>query len=472
VLKGSVLRLRDFRLIFTSVGLSALGDELALIALAIRVHDLYPAHSTKAGLAVAAVLLVGLLPLVVLAPFAGLVVDRVENVRILGWASLGQAVMAGVLAFTTSLAPILILSFLLGTGAALASPALFALTPVAVGEDRLAEGNAWLETSRYAGAILGPIFAGGLAAGVSAKFALLVDAGTFLFIAVAAALLRIRRAPAVAKGASRKGEARKGFAFLSRDKVLRLVVMVVAAFVLFAAVDNVAEVFFAKDVLHSGNAGYGGMASAWMLGMVIGATVIAKRLAAAQLARAIVLGAAVGGAAVAVAAGFPAIALALTMFFVGGIANGVMNVGVRTLIHHRAPEALRGRVFAAYYGTVISTQIGATAIAGALIAGLDSRGTLLLGGLGGAVMGLLGLLWYAAIPSSDRQGLPEQRLGDLDRVEGGALPEVIAGGEQQESVVSIVDGPDPADEDIIDARAVEGSGVVLGSRVVDDPDAR
>ncbi|MFN2543335.1 MAG: MFS transporter [Actinomycetota bacterium] len=400
----SVLRLRDFRLITLSVGLSALGDELALIALAIRVHDIYQGHGdpTRAGLAVAAVLLVGLLPLAIFSPLAGLVVDRIENVRVLGLASLVQAGLAVALAFTNSLAPILVLSFLLGTGAALASPALFALTPIATGEDRVAEGNAWLETARYGGAILGPIFAGVLAAGFSARFALLVDAGTFLVIAISAAALRLRRAPHRSDGESRRGEARKGFTFLAGDKLLRLVVAVVAAFVLFAAVDNVAEVFFAKEVLDAGNAGYGGLASSWMVGMVIGATLIARRLPASRLAPALLVSTVVGGAAVGLSAAFPSIVFALIAFFVGGIGNGVVNVALRTVAHHRVPEELRGRVFAAYYGLLISTQIGATAAAGALVAGLHARGTLLLGGFGGGAMGLLGLLWYAGLSSRDR----------------------------------------------------------------------
>ena len=50
---GGSLRGRDFRLLVLSTGLSSLGDELALIALAIKVADL-----TDSGWAVAALLLV------------------------------------------------------------------------------------------------------------------------------------------------------------------------------------------------------------------------------------------------------------------------------------------------------------------------------------------------------------------------------------------------------------------------------
>ena len=59
-----LLRSPDFRLLVLSNGLSSLGDELALVALTIKVFEL----SSGSGIAVAAVLLAGIIPLVVFAP--------------------------------------------------------------------------------------------------------------------------------------------------------------------------------------------------------------------------------------------------------------------------------------------------------------------------------------------------------------------------------------------------------------------
>ena len=47
---------------------------------------------------------------------------------------------------------------------------------------------------------------------------------------------------------------------------------VFGAVILFAAMDNVAEVFFAQDTLQADGWGYGLLASAWILGIVIGAS--------------------------------------------------------------------------------------------------------------------------------------------------------------------------------------------------------
>lgn len=401
-----LLRSPDFRLLALSNGLSSLGDELALVALTIKVFEL----SNGSGIAVAAVLLAGIVPLVVFAPFAGLIVDRTETTGTLAIASVAQALIAVGLAFAEPVWLVVALSFLLGSAASVASPAVFAIVPTAVDEEDLTEANANMETVRYIGMVAGPLIAGGLAGALGAdrgtRAALLLDAITFLVITSAAASLKVRRLPEeVPEDGRTKGEARRGFAFIRRDRVLLIGVAAVATTVLFATMDNVAEVFFANDpnLLNAGNWGYGALAAVWLLGMVVGAGLIARRLHQEQLAPAVLLSSITGGAAVAVAALFPHIVLALVMFAVGGVANGVASVSMRSLIHHRVPDQLRGRVFAAYFGLAFAGQLAATALGGALISVLpSSRDVLLIGGLGGAAVGLIGIAWFAALPSEAR----------------------------------------------------------------------
>jgi MFS family permease len=401
-----LFRSPDFRLLAVSNGLSALGDELALVALTIKVFEL----SDGSGIAVAAVLFVGIVPLVLFAPFAGLIVDRTETTGTLALASAAQALIAVGLAFAEPVWLVVALSFLLGSAASIASPAVFAIVPIAVDEEDLTEANANMETVRYVGMVAGPLIAGGLAGALGAdrgtRAALLLDAITFLVITSAAASLKVRRPPERApEGGRVRGEARQGFAFIRRDRVLLIGVAAVATTVLFATMDNVAEVFFANDpeLLNAGNWGYGALAAAWLLGMVVGAGVIARRLHEERLAPAVLLASIAGGTAVAIAALLPNIVLALAMFAVGGVANGVASVSMRSLIHHRVPDQLRGRVFAAYFGVAFAGQLAATALGGVLISVLpSSRDVLLVGGVGGTLVGLIGLAWFAALPSEAR----------------------------------------------------------------------
>ena len=57
--------------------------------------------------------------------------------------------------------------------------------------------------------------------------------------------------------------------------------------------------------------------------MVVGAALVARRLPQERLAPAVLLSSITGGVAVAIAALFPNIVLALAMFAIGGVANGV-----------------------------------------------------------------------------------------------------------------------------------------------------
>ena len=391
----SSLRGRDFRLLVVSTGLSSLGDELALIALTIKVAEL-----TDSGWAVSGLLVAGLAPLVIFAPAAGVIVDNFETRRSLVIASAIQAGLAVWLAFAGGLPAILLLSFLLGTCTAVASPAIYTLAPVVVGEEHATEGNAYLETARYVGMISGPVLAGSLSFGAGSRIALLVDAGTFAVVAIAAAALVARRRPAGSEEGA--GEARAGFGTVRRDRLLLIGFVLIAFIVMFAAMDNVAEVFFAIDTLGVGSWGFGVLASVWVVGMVVGSSQIARRLPASRLMPAMAIAAIVGGAAVAIAGAVALMAVAVVMFAIGGVANGVITVSMRSIIVHRVPDRYRGRVFAAYGGLFFGTQLAAMAVAGGLVVALSGQLVLIIGGAGTVLAGVGGLLAYRSLPAAVR----------------------------------------------------------------------
>jgi predicted MFS family arabinose efflux permease len=91
---GSLLRRRDVRLIVGSVGISSIGDFLLWVPL-----TLYLQRTTGSAIAVAGLFLALWSPAVVLAPFAGYLVDRLEARAVLIVASLAQAAIATSLAF-------------------------------------------------------------------------------------------------------------------------------------------------------------------------------------------------------------------------------------------------------------------------------------------------------------------------------------------------------------------------------------
>jgi MFS family permease len=385
-----LLRESDVRLIVGAVGISALGDFLLWIPLTLHLQEM-----TDSGLAVAALFVALWAPVVVLAPVAGLVVDRLEARGVLLLASLAQLAVAAGLAFALdSVAAILILATLLGIGFAFAQPAEFALVPEIGGGDRLQEINGYVESARYAGMTAGPLIGGVLAGFGGTDAAMLVNAGSFGVVALAALLLRARRHPHPVAEDAPPDRARDGVVFLIRDETLRLVLGVVFVSLLFMTASATAEVFFLKEDLQVSDALYGLLFASWMVGMVVGALVVARRVPPSALALCVLVAVGVQGAGLGLPTAWVAVGFGGAMWFVGGVGHGTKNVLARTLIQERVPSRLHGRAFAAYNGLRNGAELFALAGGGLLVAAIGGRATLALAGGIPVVAALVGLALY------------------------------------------------------------------------------
>ena len=152
-----------------------------------------------------------------------------------------------------------------------------------------------------------------------------------------------------------------------------------------------AEVFFATDVLGAGDLGYGVLMTAWTGGMVLGATTLPRRVPAAAGATVALVAIAVQGAGLALPTLWLSLAFALVAYAVGGSAQGLKNVLIRTLIHERVPERLHGRAYAAYNGLRNGAELVALAGGGLMVSALGARSTLLLAGALPVLAALTGL---------------------------------------------------------------------------------
>ena len=364
---------RDLRLLTGAIALSALGDWLAIVPLALHVQQ-----RGGSGLAIAALFIALWSPAAVLAGPAGLLADRLSPARLLTGCSIVAAALCATLAFTDALAPLLLLTALLGSVNAVAHPAEFALVPSLAGGRDLVRVNGHVEAARYAGFMLGPALGGALAASGGTRLALLADAATFLALAGAGAALA-RNAPP-ARAAAAPGRARDGIALLAGNAELRLAVGTVFVSLLFMTATPAAMVVFATESLDVGERGYGLLMALWTAGMAAGALGLARRVPAHGLAAGALVAVAVQGAGIAAPAVWVLAPLAAAGYLVGGVAHGTKNVLVRTLIHERAPGHLRGRAYAAYNGLRNGAEIVALTCGGVLIATAGARWTLLLAG--------------------------------------------------------------------------------------------
>ena len=175
---------------------------------------------------------------------------------------------------------------------------------------------------------------------------------------------------------SRSGARADGLVFLVREQTLAVVMTVAFVSLLFMSATVTAEVFFAKDILEVGDVGYGALIGTWTLGMALGASVIAPRVAAGLLASGALVAIGVQGLGIALPTLWLVPAFAFGWFLVGGVAHGTKNVLVRTLMHELVPARLHGRAFAAYNGLRNAAELVAMLAGGLLVAAIGARWTL------------------------------------------------------------------------------------------------
>ncbi len=402
--------------------LISLGDGLAMVALASRVYQ-----SSHASWAVACVFLAISVPMTALAPVAGLALDRLPVRPVLVASAAAEAVVALALTRLTSTGAILGLSVGFGLCAAVLQPGLGAIVPRVAGPAGVTKANGYLQAATWGGFTVGPLLAGVLTAAGGTSLALGAVAAVYGIGAVGLRLLRLapagladRGAPADAPGPDglaeapgraagrRGGQISAGLRFLRNDAEASLLVGVVAIMVAFGNMASVAEVAFAEGVLKAGASGYSMLVAAWTGGMLAG-TLLGGRLPGRRLALATLLGSLAAGTGVALAAGAMSLWQAAAAYGIGGLANGIEVVATRSFLNHRVPEAISGRVFAAYSGILFGAMSLGMAAAGGLLAPLIPRVVLLIAGGGGIVAGALGCLRYARLRARRRTAPQESR---------------------------------------------------------------
>lgn len=369
----SLLRDRDVRTAVCARAVSLLGDEAALVALQLHLHD-----SGAGGLAMAALLVAGLAPLVLLAPVVGPLADSRDSRRLLLVASLGQFLACLVLLTVPPLPVLLLVVAVLGAGEALAGSTWQALLPELAPPGRLPEAVGLLSSARTLAALVAPALGGLLSATLGLRVPLALDAVSYLAIALAAVRLTVRRRPRhEAAEAPRAGD---GFRLLRTDAVLAPVVAALCVCILFGMVVNVVEVFLVRDTLHASGAWYGALTATWALGAAVGAPLAGRAHADLALARALFGGLVLLSAMLLLFSAVPGPAWLLPVSLLGGIGNGAANVGASALVVLRAPAEARGRVGAAVGGLTAAVSLASLALGGVLSTALAPRLVFLLSG--------------------------------------------------------------------------------------------
>lgn len=212
----SPLRLRDFRLLWTGMVVSLMGDGIFLVAIAWQVYDLSDAPTALSIVGVAMST-----PHVLLLLIGGAVSDRFDRRAVMIAADLvrGGAVAAlGVLSLsgTIEVWHIAALAALYGAGTAFFGPSFDAIVPDLVPSELLIQANSLDQFVRPAAwQLAGPALGGVMIGAWGAGSAFLLDAGTFAVSIIALAAMRPRpRTQPTEHGGSVLHDVGEGFRFI------------------------------------------------------------------------------------------------------------------------------------------------------------------------------------------------------------------------------------------------------------------
>jgi MFS family permease len=378
-------RNRELRVVVLARAVSLLGDEMALIALLLRAQS-----SGSGAWPVVAILLAGGLPLVLLAPLVGQLVDRVDSRRLLLVASAVQFGCCLALAEVPAQPAVLGLVAALGAGQAVNLATWQALLPGIVGLDRLPAAIGISQATSTVAGIAAPVLSGVLTGWYGARLPLLLDAASFAVIGVAALAVRTRRGSREGRIADPRG----GWAIVRADQLLLPLVLMLSVFILLGGMVNVVEVFLVRQTLGASAAWYGVIGGGWGVGLLGGALLGGRLLDGGRFSGPgtllpVALGSSVGlSIGLAGMGSAPAVGWLLPAVLVGGLSNGLLNLSIGSLVGTRSPEVGRGRVSAIVGGLTSAGQVGALLLGGLLATVLTPRQIFLLAGLLGVLVPL------------------------------------------------------------------------------------
>jgi MFS family permease len=415
----SLLRRRDFALVWTASLISATGDWILFIGLPIYVYQL-----TGSTLATSAMFVAALVPQIVLGSVAGVFVDRWDRRRTMVVANLVLAIAILPLVLVRSAELIWIVYVVAFTESLLARfvrPAEAAMLPRLVEERDLVAANSLGAFAANTARLVGPTI-GGIVAGVYGLGAVAVlDAATFLIAAGLVMLVRTSGVPGRAAiadaSAAAVGRFRAfwrewvdGVALVARSRTIRVLFLLAALASLGEGSFGVLFVVWVNQVIGGTALELGWFMTAQAVGGLLGGVVVARITRGMSPRKVLGIASVAFGLLDALLFLSPLIRpeIVVSLFIIGfvGIAGVAFMAGFNAILQTSVDDAYRGRVFGAVFTTMAVLRLASTVVAGVL-GGFVSPIPLLIAMQGGSYV-LLGIVALALLPHE--AGKPREEL--------------------------------------------------------------
>jgi MFS family permease len=383
---------RNYRLFFGGQSVSLVGTWITRIATSWLVYRL-----TGSEFLLGLVSFFGQIPTLILAPFAGVLVDRHDRHRILVATqvlSMLQSLALAILALTgvITVTHVLLLQLAQGMINAFDTPARQSFV-VDMIEDRAHLPNAIaLNSSMVNGSrIIGPSIGGVLIAAFGEGWCFMIDAISYLAVIASLLAMRVERQPRRRVETSAVDELRDGLRYVAGSPPIWSSLLLLAVVATMGMPYTVLMPAIAARVLHGGPHTLGFLMTASGLGALVGALYLASRSTVLGLGRVMVLATLTFGASLIAFAMSRQLWLSLTLLPLVGGGMMIETASTNTIIQTIVDERLRGRVMAFYAMAFMGTAPIGSLFAGAVAARIGAPWTVLIGGVACLVAGV----WFS-----------------------------------------------------------------------------
>jgi MFS family permease len=364
-----LLRLRNVRVFIAGWTLSTFGDWAMFIVLGVWAKDLTGSNSA-AGLVFFALGVPSLL-----APFAGLLVDRLPRRPLLIAIYSAEALVVLSLLFVHDRGDVWILyavTVFYGAAGTFGASARSALLTVMIPRDLLAESNGILQTLREGLRLVAPLVGALIYASVGGGAVAVLDSASFVAVVIALALIRLDE-PRFERVEHRfVSELLAGARHVFATLPLRQIVLATGACLLVVGFAETLIFAVLEEGLGRPASFFGVLSSLQGVGAIVGGLLAARTMRRIGDVRLVGVGMvlfAVGALSFA----SHSLALVLTGIALGGAGLAWIIVGYATAVQVRTPLRLQGRVLSAADTLVSTPQTISIALGAALVSVMDYR---------------------------------------------------------------------------------------------------
>jgi predicted MFS family arabinose efflux permease len=338
-----VLAQRDFGLFWLSLLFSAVGSQIATVAVAWQVYEL-----TNSPFQLGLTGLFRALPVMIFSIPGGVVADRMDRRQLLIITQSLAMLLSLVLGVLTSTGQILVwhiyaVTFLSGAISIFDAPARTALIPLLVSGEQLASAYALNITWRQIATLAGPFLGGIVISGFGISTSYYVDALSFLSVIICLAFMRVRPSPPAEKKESPIESVRGGFNFIRDNSVILGLLSMDTCVNFFAAYRSMMPAF-ARDILGTGPTGLGALLGVPALGALVGSGIVMAVGNPKRKGKLIIWVTLLYTVGVICFALSRSLTLSLAIVFALGLVDAVGETLRETLVQVMTPDRMRGRV--------------------------------------------------------------------------------------------------------------------------------